>query len=123
MKVFFTEDVSSKGKKGEIKEVANGYAMHYLFPRGLALPATESIINQSVNRAKINAHRTSKHRAEIGELIALLEGKEITFKAKAGAKGRLHGSVTAAEIAEKLSAVSNCDIDKKKIVLPEPLRQ
>jgi large subunit ribosomal protein L9 len=123
MKVVFLKDVSSKGKAGEMREVADGYARNFLFPKGLALPATEG----AVKTAKVQAEEKSRHRArlheELSELAKLIDGKEIHFKARAGENGKLHGSITTGDIAEKLSSLVNVDVDKKKIELDEPLRQ
>ena len=121
MKVIFTKDVSSKGKKGEIKEVADGYAMHYLLPRGLAMPASETNVKERENWEKIEEKRKARHDAEINALLEKINGKELTFSARAGTKGRLHGSITSADIAAELSKQVDADIDKRVVALGEPL--
>jgi large subunit ribosomal protein L9 len=120
MKVIFLIDVP-KGKRGEIKDVADGYARNFLFPKGMALPATPS----AIEAAKLLLDKKMEHQArqeeEQGKIAQELEGKELHFKAKAGAKGRLHGSITSANIAEELSRVTGLEVDKKRIELDEPL--
>lgn len=122
MKVIFLQDVSTKGKQGEIKEVADGYARNFLFPRKLALPATPAAMKEAQARMEENKKKQERHMAELGQLAQRLEGTELSFKAKAGEKGRLHGSITASDIAGKLAEIAGTEIDKKKIKLDEPLR-
>jgi large subunit ribosomal protein L9 len=120
MKVIFLKDVS-KGKRGEIKEVADGYARNFLFPKGLALLATPS----ATKAAKLLSEEKAEHQArqldEQSKIAQELEGKELHFKAKAGAKGRLHGAITSANIAEELSRLTSLEIDKKRVEIDEPL--
>ncbi len=122
MKVIFLEDVSAKGKKGEMKEVADGYAKNYLLPKGLAMVATKSAIKSYDQRVKSDAKRKEQKQGEMKELSQKLEGTEISFKAKAGDKEKIHGSITAADIAAELSRMAGNEIDKKKVEMPEPLR-
>ena len=122
MKVVFIQDVSSKGKRGDIKEVTDGYAKNFLIPRGLALPATPSAIKVAETRHEDIMRIKAKRQKELTELAHIIEGKEVYFKAKVGVKDKIHGSITAANIAEELSKIINIEIDKKKIALHEPLR-
>jgi len=123
MKVVFLEDVSSKGKRGEIREVADGYARNFLFPRGLALPASSSAIKTAQTASKERVERQYREQEAIGEVIQRLEGKELHFKARAGVKGRLHGSITSTIIAAELSKLVDFEIDRKKINLGQPLHE
>ena len=123
MKIVFLKDVSAVGKRGEIKEVTNGYAQHFLLPRGLALPATPSAIKMATTESKDKAQRHARLQEEIDEVIQRIKGHELIFKARAGTKGRLHGAITTADIAAKLSSITGFEIDKKKIELDGPLRQ
>jgi large subunit ribosomal protein L9 len=123
MKVVFLKDVSAKGKRGEVREVADGYARHFLFPRGLALPATPGAIKLATTQSADKAQRHARLRDELDEVIKLLDGQELKFRARAGAKGRLHGSITSADIAAEISRLTNLEIDKKKIALDGPLHQ
>ncbi len=121
MKVVFLKDISTKGKRGEIRDVANGYARNFLFPRGLAMPATAGAIKIAKVQSEEKSQRQARQQEEINELIQQLEAKELHLKARAGAKGHLHGAITSADIAHGLSQLVNIEIDKKKIELDEPL--
>jgi large subunit ribosomal protein L9 len=120
MKVIFLKDVP-RGKRGEIKEVADGYARNFLFPKGMALPATPSAIKGAKVLSDEKAESQARQHEELSRIVQELEGKELHFKAKAGAKGRLHGAITTASIADELSQLTGFDIDKKKVELEEPL--
>ena len=120
MKVIFLKDVP-KGKKGEIKDVADGYARNFLLPKGLALPATPSAAEAAKVLSDEKAERQSRQREELGRIAQELGGKELRFKVKAGAKGRLHGAITSADIANEFSKLTGFEIDKKKVELEEPL--
>jgi large subunit ribosomal protein L9 len=121
MKVIFLKDVP-KGKKGEIKEVADGYARNFLFPKGLALPATPAAMKAVKLLSEEKAERQARQLEEQSKMAQELEGKELHFKAKAGVKGRLHGAITTANIAAELSQLTGFEIEKKKVELEEPLR-
>ncbi len=120
MKVIFLKDVP-KGKRGEIKDVADGYARNFLFPKGMALPATTSAIKEAKTLLEHKEEHQARQQEEQSKIAQELEGKELHFKNKAGAKGRLHGSITTANIAEELSRVTGFEIDKKRVELDEPL--
>jgi large subunit ribosomal protein L9 len=123
MKVIFLEDVSHKGRKGEVKEVAGGYARNYLIPNKLAVMATASALKTYQVQVSASAHRRIKEGEDLKDLMQKIEGKSIKFKAKAGGKDRIHGSITSADIAGELSKLIDHDIDKKRILLSEPLRK
>ena len=123
MKVVFLEDVSAKERKGEIKEVADGYARHFLLPRGLAIPATAGAVKSAQKLSEERERKRKRQHDEYVELAQQLEGKELKFEAKASLKGTLHGSITAADIAAKLSDLVNIEIDKKKIALENSLHK
>ena len=120
MKVIFLKD-APKGKRGEIKEVADGYARNFLLPKGLALPATPSAIKAAKVLSDEKAESQARQREELGRIAQELEGKELHFKAKAGARGRLHGAITTASIADEVSRLTGFEMDKKKVELDEPL--
>lgn len=122
MKVIFLKDVSARGKKGEIKEVADGYAFNFLIPSGLAIAATPAAIKEFESQSKSEAKRKELEHEELGKIAGIIEGRELFFKAKAASKEKIHGSITTAEIAEELSKSTGYEIDKKKILLDEPLR-
>jgi len=119
MKVIFLQDVPNVAKADEIKEVADGYGRNFLIPKKLALLANPQAIRQTETRDKIKG----QINAELIELASQLEGKEVSLKAKAGAKDRLYGSITSADIATELNNTTGLEIDKRKIELDEPIRQ
>jgi len=119
MKVVFLQDVPNVAKAGEIKEVAAGYGRNFLIPRKLAALASPQAMSQVETIDKTEA----RENAELGELAAQLEGKEVSLKAKAGAKERIYGSITSADIAAKLESTAGIEVDKRKIELDEPIRQ
>jgi large subunit ribosomal protein L9 len=120
MKVIFLQDVPNVAQTGQVKEVADGYARNYLIPRKLAALAHHQAVSQvEIKAKKIEAHLT----AELQELASQLEGKEVSLKAKAGAKDKLYGSITSADIAAELKNAAGLEIDKRKIELEEPIRQ
>ncbi len=123
MRVIFLEDVPNVARAGEIKEVANGYGRNYLIPKKLAAPAVAEAIN--VLEAKIASQERSevKTEAELIELAAQIDGREIFIEARSGGKDRLYGSITATDIASELETVTNLAIDKRKIKLDEPINQ
>jgi len=123
MKVVLLEDLPGRGKAGEIKEVSKGYARNFLLPRGLALLATPAVIKQAESRLEQEKIEGSIDRDKLVELAQQIEGKEIRFQARMGAGERLFGSITAADVAEKLSQAIGSVIDKKKIDIEKSLRK
>jgi len=123
MKVVLLEDLPGRGKAGEIKEVSNGYGRNFLLPRGLALLATPAVIKQVESRLEQEKLEESIDRDKLVELAQQIEGKEIRFQARMGAGERLFGSITAADLAEKLSQAIGSVIDKKKIDIEKSLRK
>lgn len=117
MKVVFLEDVSGKEKKGDIKEVSDGYARNFLLPRGLAMPATQGAVKAAAKITEERERKRARQHDEYVELAKQLNGKELRFQSKASSKGTLHGSITTADIADQLSKMINVDVDKKKIAL------
>ncbi|MEC0284419.1 LSU ribosomal protein L9P [Terribacillus saccharophilus] len=122
MKVIFTEDVKGKGKKGQVKEVPDGYARNYLLKNKLAVPATTG--NVKVQEAKDN----KQHQLELQEvedakkLSETLANLTVEVKAKSGEGGRLFGSITSKQIADELKKTHKIKLDKRKIELSEPIR-
>ncbi|MFH0847605.1 MAG: 50S ribosomal protein L9 [Chloroflexota bacterium] len=120
MKVIFLTDVERVGKVGETKEVADGYARNFLIPRKLAVAANAQALNLAKLELQAKARRQAKTEAEMTELGKILEGKEITLKARVGAEDRLHGAITTGDIAAGLDA-AGISVDKRKIELNEPI--
>ena len=123
MKVVFLQDVPNVATAGEIKEVADGYGRNFLIPRKLALPANSPALSTIRTQLKTEAASQVQTEAKLAEMAQQLEGKEITLEARAGAKDRLYGSITSADIASELQNTSGVVIDKRKIELTEPIRQ
>ncbi|MEE8419144.1 MAG: 50S ribosomal protein L9 [Dehalococcoidales bacterium] len=123
MKVIFIQDVTNVGKAGEVKEVTNGYGRNYLIPKNLAVMAKADSLNTVGAKIKVNARHQAESVAELTELGEKLEGQEIVLEARSGGKERLYGSITTADIAEKLEETTGLAIDKRKIEVPESIRQ
>ena len=122
MKVIFLQDVKGKGKKGEMKEVSDGYARNYLLPRNLATQATADNLNALKIKEKAAAAKAAKEKALAEENAKKLEGVQVIIRAKAGSSGKLFGAVTSAEIAEALKEQFGIDIEKNKIVQGDPIK-
>ena len=123
MKVIFNTDVRGQGKKGEMKEVSDGYARNYLMPRGLASPATADAVNALKLKEKAKAAQMAKEKAAAEENAKRLSGVVVQISARAGQGGRLFGAVTSQEIAEALREQHGIEIEKNRIVQPEPIKQ
>ena len=121
MKVIFLKDVKSQGKKGEIKNVSDGYATNFLFAQGLAKPANDSNVKQMDHQKAIEQKQKEKERQEAKALAEKLEAITIVLKTKVGEGGRVFGSITSKHIADELKK-SKFDIDKRKIVLDDPIK-
>ena len=122
MKVIFLQDVKGKGKKGQMAEISDGYARNYLLPKKLAMEATPDAINTMRMNDKAAAERAAKERAEAVEVSKKLREMTVVVTAKGGGAGKLFGSVTSQEIADALKAKSGIAIDKRKIVLSDPIK-
>ena len=123
MKVIFLQDVLNVARAGEIKEVANGYGRNFLIPRKLALLARSDAIRSMGVRLKMQARSQAQTEAELLELANHLNGREVILEAKTGAKDRLYGSITAADIAAEMESTTGLVVDKRRIELDEPIRQ
>jgi len=123
MKVIFLQDVPNVARAGEIKEVASGYGRNFLIPKKLALLANLPALSTIKTQLKTEAGSEVQTEDRLAELAQELEGKEITLKARAGAKDHLYGSITSADIAAELESNSGVVIDKRKIELTDPIRQ
>lgn len=122
MKVVFLTDVRGQGKKDEIKEVSDGYARNYLMPRKLAVEATPDMLNTIKIKEKAKAAQAAKEKEAALQNAARLESIVVRVPAKAGAGGKLFGSVTSKEISDALSEQFEISIDKKDIVQSEPIK-
>ena len=122
MKVVLTADVKGQGKKNDIVEVSDGYARNFLFPRKLAVEATNKVLNEIKGQNEARQHRLEVELAEARALAAKLDTLLIKIHASSGADGRLYGSITAKDIAEQLEKDYGIALDKRKIVLANPIR-
>ena len=122
MKVILLQDVKGKGKKGQMIEVSDGYARNYMLPRKLAIEATADAINTMRMNDKATQERQARERAEALETSKKLKELTLVVKAKGGGAGRLFGAVTNQEIADALKANAGIAIDKRKIVIDEPIK-
>jgi len=115
MKVILLQDIKNVGRKEQVLEANDGYARNYLFPKKLAIEATKD------NMAKLQAKKTSEIDAN-KEIAKKIEKMELTIKAKVGENSKIFGGITSKEIAEELKKQHNFEIDKKKIVLKETIK-
>ena len=122
MKVILLADVKGQGKKGEMKEVSDGYARNFLLPRNLAVAATADNLNALKLREKAKAAQMAKEKAQAEENAKRLESVVVKIAAKAGTGGRLFGAITSKEISDALLAQHEIDIEKNKIVQAEPIK-
>lgn len=122
MKVIFLKDVKGKGKKGEIKNVADGYAHNFLIKQGLAIEANNANVKQLQAQKKKEEKEAAEELAQAKQLKETLESITVELKAKAGDGGRLFGSVTSKQIAEELKKSHQIKLDKRKIELPDAIR-
>jgi large subunit ribosomal protein L9 len=123
VKVIFIEDVQNVARAGQTKEVAGGYARNYLFPKKFAVLANSQAAASVDAHLKKIAKARAIEEAEMAAVARKISGLEITLRAKVGENDKLYGSITGADIAEALSKSAGCVIDKKVIVMPEPIKQ
>ena len=122
MKVIFQQDVRGQGKKGEMKEVSDGYARNYLLPRNLAVEANKDNLNALALKEKARKAQEAKEKAAAMENAQRLRDIVTTIRAKAGANGKLFGAVTSQEIAEALKEQHGIEVEKQKLVQSEPIK-
>ena len=122
MQVLLLRDIKRLGKAGETKKVADGYGRNYLLPRGLAVLATSGAIKRTEVQKAVKQQSDERIHTDATALAERLSALALTFKVKAGEKGRLYGSVTSAAIAEEIEKQIGHPVDKRKIKLDEPLR-
>ena len=122
MKVILLQDVKGKGKKGQMIEVSDGYARNFMLPRKLAVEATADAINTMKMNDKATQERQARERAEAMDISRKLRELTLVVRAKGGGAGKLFGSVTNQEIADSLKNQTGIALDKRKIVLSDPIK-
>lgn len=122
MKVIFVQDVKGSGKKGEVKNVADGYARNMLIPKGYAVEANSANMSKLQSQQSSAQHKIDLEIQAAKESAAKLKGKRISITAKAGSNGRLFGSVTAGNVADAIAEQIGVKIDKKKVVLSADIK-
>ncbi|GIV77483.1 MAG: hypothetical protein KatS3mg050_1877 [Litorilinea sp.] len=123
MKVILTQDVPDLGLAGEVHSVAGGYARNYLMPRGLAILATKGALKQAEEIRQAGIRRRARERANAEAQAEVIRQQRLLFEARAGENDRLYGSVTSADIAEKLAEATGFEVDRRKIQLDQPIRE
>ena len=123
MKVVFLEEVEGSGRVGEIRNVADGYARNYLFPRGLAAPATPHYIELARARAEKEARRQTRLDEEVRQhLLPKVDGQALTVEVRVGEQGKLFGSITGRDVAEALQRLTNIELEHRQVEM-EPIRE
>jgi large subunit ribosomal protein L9 len=122
MRVVLRADVDGVGKKGDVVEVADGFARNFLLPQGRAFRATEGVLAQAAAMRRGRDLKDAKDRASAETVARELVAKVIRITAKAGTEGRLFGSVTAADVAEAVAAQAGVTLDRRRVELPEPIK-
>lgn len=122
MKVILLEDIKGVGKKDEVINASDGYARNFLFPKKLAVPADTGNMSRLNAKKASEAHKKELEIQKAKELASIIDKIELLIKVKAGENGKIFGGVTNKEISEELKKVHNLEIDKKKIVLKENIK-
>ena len=119
MKVILTADVKGQGKKGEMINVSDGYARNFLFKQKLAIEANNAALNELKNREAAKAHHIEEEKNAAKADAQKVDGKTVTIHVRAGANGKLFGSVTSREIAEEMQKAFSIQVDKRKITVAD----
>ena len=122
MKVILRADVAAVGHKGDVLDVADGYARNYLVPRGLAMAASKGSLAQAEAMRRSRAVRDARDRDAAEEVATRLTPVTVRIPARAGAEGRLFGSVTPADVATAVQAQTGVEVDRRRLHLDEPIR-
>ena len=122
MKVILLKDVKGTGKAGEVKDVSDGFARNFLIPKGAAKIADAGTLSDLKNKEAAQQHKIEVDKAEARELSTRLESILVKIEATHGADGRLYGSITSQHVADELKKVSGIEIDKRKVVLDNPIK-
>ena len=123
MQVILRTDVPELGKRGDMLEVADGYARNYLVPKGLAMEATNGVVAQAESMRRSRDAKETRDREDSQKLASQLGSQTIQVKARAGEGGKLFGSVTASDVADAVLAQTGIELDRRKVVLDDPIRE
>lgn len=123
MRIVLRQDVDNVGKKGDLVDVADGYARNYLVPRGLAITATKGAVTQAESMRRAREVREARELETVEAVAGRLRGQSVRVSARAGEGGKLFGSVTASDIADAVQAQLALDLDRRKLELPEPIKE
>jgi large subunit ribosomal protein L9 len=121
-KVILRADVDGVGKRGDICEVSNGYARNFLLPRGLAIKASDGAVNQAAAMRRARDLRDAADRSAAEEVARTLVARTITISAKAGAEGKLYGSVTSADVVSAVADQAGVELDRRQLQLADPIK-
>jgi len=122
LKVLLKQNVETLGRMGEVVEVANGYARNFLIPRGIAVGVTRGRLKEIEEQQRVLEVRAARERESMESVSETIQGKPIIIKARCSATGKLFGSVTNRQLAEKIEEVTGTEIDRHKLILPERVR-
>jgi large subunit ribosomal protein L9 len=122
MKIVMRQDVPKVGDAGTVQTVSNGYARNYLIPKGLAVVATSGELKMAAHNQAVKDRKTRRQEEQLQSLADRIDGQRLTFTARAGEGGRLFGSITASDVATQLAGQVSEEIDRRRVVLDEPLR-
>lgn len=122
MKVLLLQDVKGQGKKDQIIEVSDGYARNFLFPKKLAVVADNKALNEAKNKEASKQYKIETEKKNAQEIASKLAQVVVKFAVNAGTDGRLYGSITSKDIAEALDKQHGIKLDKRKIVMPDPIK-
>lgn len=122
MKVVLRKDVEKLGEAGSVQNVSGGYARNFLIPQGLAVYATDGELKMAAHNQAVKDRKIARQEEQLRSLAEKIQGVTLSFTARAGESGRLFGSIGSADIAEQLSAKVGEEIDRRKVMLSEPIR-
>jgi large subunit ribosomal protein L9 len=123
VKIVLRDDVENLGRKGDVVDVADGYARNFLVPRGLAMKATKGVVAQAEAMRRNRAAKEARDVEAAQQQAAQLEGARIEITARAGEGGKLFGSVTASDVADAIQAQRGIEVDRRRVGLDEPVKE
>jgi len=122
LRIVMRQDVEKLGEKGSVQTVSDGFARNYLIPKGFAVLATPGELRMVEENRIVQDRKLAKQEQAQRSVSDKINGMRLTFTARAGTQGRLYGSVTAGDIAERLSAAAGAEVDRRKVILEDPIR-